>query len=109
MGNVTHEPHFRYVGTSRTPFLRLYLAVDHARDGTSFPRIVAYGDVAHQVHPYLQIGSKILVRGRYRQRKRTDKLETVHEFVVDEVVFVDNIDWERGNALQVEYASSLRE
>jgi single-stranded DNA-binding protein len=98
IGNVTHDPYFRRVGRSQTPFLRLYLAVDDAKDPTSFLRVVAYGDVALLTYPYLQIGSKVLVHARYRQRERRDKRETVHEFVAHHIIFIDKIDWERGKA-----------
>lgn len=98
IGNITHPPHFRRVGRSEIPFLRLYLAVDEGEDHTHYLRVVAYGDVALQAHPYLQVGSKILVQTRYRQRRRRDRDEIVHEFVADHIVFIDKIDWERGNA-----------
>jgi single-stranded DNA-binding protein len=98
IGNVTHPPHFQHVGESQLPFLRLYLAVDGEKDHTSFVRIVAYGDVALLTYPYLQTGSKIMVQARYRQRKRYDKDEKVHEFVADHIVFIDKINWEQGDA-----------
>jgi single-stranded DNA-binding protein len=96
IGNLTHEPYFQRVGASQTPFLRLYLAVDDEKDPTSFLRVVAYGDVALTSYPYLSVGSKIMVHARYRQRRRRDKPETVHEFVADQIVFIDKIDWEGG-------------
>jgi single-stranded DNA-binding protein len=102
IGNLTHDPHFRRVGESRLPFLRLYLAVDAERDDTSFVRVVAYGDVALLTHSYLQVGSKILVQARYRQRRRHDTKERVHEFVADQIVFMDKIDWERGDAVRAQ-------
>lgn len=98
IGNVTQTPHFQRVGPSQTPFLRFYLAVDSCKDPTSYPRIVAYGDLALLTTPYLQVGSKILVQCHYRQRRRRDTDEVVHEFVADQIVFIDKIDWERGNA-----------
>ncbi len=98
IGNLTHPPHFQRVGSSLLPFLRLYLAVDDGKDKTSYVRVVAYGDLALQTYPYLQIGSKILVQARYRQRRRRDKDEIVHEFVAEHIVFLDKINWERGNA-----------
>lgn len=98
IGNLTHPPHFRRVGASQIPFLRLYLAVDDAKDPTSFVRVVAYGNVALLTSPYLQIGSRVLIQARYRQRKRRDNMETVHEFVADHIVFIDKINWERGDA-----------
>jgi single-stranded DNA-binding protein len=98
IGNVTHPPHFRRVGESQLPFLRLYLAVDSSNDHTTFVRVVAYGDTALFTHPYLQVGSKLLIQARYRQRKRHDRDEKVHEFVADHIVFMDKIDWERGDA-----------
>ncbi|MGD1991561.1 MAG: single-stranded DNA-binding protein [Anaerolineae bacterium] len=94
IGNVTHEPYFRRVGRSQTPFLRLYLAVDDARDPTSFLRVVAYGNVALVTYPYLTIGSQLLVHARYRQRQRLDKRETVHEFVAHHIALIDEIDRE---------------
>ncbi len=98
IGNITHPPHFQRVGTSLLPFMRLYLAVDDGRDKTSYVRVVAYGDLALHAYPYLQTGSKIMVQARYRQRRRHDKDEIVHEFVADHIVFLDKINWERGNA-----------
>jgi single-stranded DNA-binding protein len=98
IGNITHPPHFRRVGESQLPFLRLYLAVDSNNDHTTFVRVVAYGDTALLTHPYLQVGSKLLIQARYRQRKRHDRDEKVHEFVADNIVFMDKINWERGDA-----------
>ena len=98
IGNITHPPHFRRISRSQLPFLRFYLAVDDGRDGPSYLRVVAYGDMALQTYPYLRAGSKILVQARYRQRQRRDRDETVHEFVADHIVFIDKIDWERGDA-----------
>jgi len=106
IGNITHAPHFQRVGESRLPFLRLYLAVDDGKDYTSFVRIVAYGDVALLTYPYLQAGSKVLIQARYRQRKRHDKNEKVHEFVADHIVFIDKIDWERGDAARARFMAS---
>ena len=102
IGNITHPPHFRRVGASGTPFLRFYLAVDDERDPTSYIRVVVYGDTALLTHPYLEVGSKLLVQARYRQRKRKDRQETVHEFVANEIVFIDRINWERGDAVRLQ-------
>jgi single-stranded DNA-binding protein len=98
IGNITHPPHFQRVGESQLPFLRIYLAVDDGRNAPSYLRVVAYGDVALLTYPYLQTGSKILVHAHYRQRQRHDKDEKVHEFVADNIVFIDKINWERGDA-----------
>ena len=103
IGNVTHPPHFQRVGETLLPFMRLYLAVDHDKEKTSYVRVVAYGDLALVTYPYLQVGSKIMVQARYRQRKRHDRDETVHEFVADHIVFLDKIDWERGNAARARW------
>ena len=100
IGNVTQLPHFQRFGQSQTPFLRFYLAVDSCKDPTSYARVVAYGDLALLTTPYLQVGSKILVQCHYRQRRRRDADEVVHEFVADQIVFIDKIDWERGDAVR---------
>jgi len=100
IGNITHQPHFQRVGQSQLPFLRLYLAVDDGKDRTSYIRVVAYGDIALLTYPYLQAGSKIMVQARYRQRRRRDRDEVVHEFVADHIVFIDKINWERGDAVR---------
>ena len=105
IGNITHPPHFRRISSSRLPFLRLYLAVDSGKDRTSYVRIVAYGDMALETYPYLQAGSRVLVQAHYRQRRRRDNDETVHEFVADNIVFIDKIDWERGDAARARLAS----
>jgi len=107
IGNITHPPYFQRISSSRLPFLRLYLAVDGDRDRTSYVRVVAYGDVALQAYPYLQAGSKVLVQAHYRQRRRRDNDETVHEFVADNIVFIDKINWERGDAARTQAAPGL--
>ena len=99
IGNLTHPPHFQRVGESLLPFLRLYVAVDDGKDRTAYVRVVAYGDLALLTYPYLQRGSKVLVQARYRQRRRRDNEELVHEFVAEQIVFLDKIDWERGDAV----------
>jgi single-stranded DNA-binding protein len=106
IGNVTQEPHFRRIGRSQLPFLRLYLAVDGEKDPTSYVRIVAYGDIALLTYPYLQIGSKLMIHAHYRQRRRRDRDETVHEFVADQIIFIDKIDWERGDAARAQIAAA---
>ena len=102
IGNITHPPHFHRIGASGTPFLRFYLAVDDERDPTSYIRVVVYGDTALLTHPYLEVGSRLLVQARYRQRKRKDRAETVHEFVAEQIVFIDKINWERGDAVRLQ-------
>ena len=99
IGNLTHPPYFQRVGEARLPFLRFYLAVDGEREPAAYVRVVAYGDTALAVYPYLQAGSKVMVQARYRQRSRNDRDEKVHEFVADHIVFIDHIDWARGDAL----------
>jgi single-stranded DNA-binding protein len=101
IGNITHPPHFHRIGAAGTPFLRFYLAVDDERDPTSYIRIVAYGDTALLTHPYLEVGSKLLVQARYRQRQRRDRQEKVHEFVAEQIVFIDKINWERGERVRL--------
>ena len=98
IGNITHPPKFQRVGENQLPFLQIYLAVDDGRNGASYLRIVAYGDIALLTYPYLQVGSKILVHARYRQRQHSDKNERIHEFVTDNIIFIDKINWERGDA-----------
>jgi single-stranded DNA-binding protein len=87
--------------------LRFYLAVD-GKEQTAYTRIVAYGDTALLAHPYLQVGSKLLVQARYRQRKRRDIEETVHEFVADQIVFIDKINWEEGDAARARLLAAER-
>ncbi len=108
IGNVTHPPHFQRVGESQTPFLRLYLAVDDGDDPAAYVRIVAYGDMAQATYPYLQVGSRLLIQARYRQRRHNGSEEKVHEFIADQIVFIDKIDWTRGDAARAHLRAAER-
>ena len=63
---------------------------------------VPCSDTALVTHPCLQVGSKLLVQARYRQRSQHDRDEKVHEFVADHILFMDKIDWERGDAARAQ-------
>jgi len=100
IGNLTHEPKFDLAG--ETPTLVLYLAVDRRAGGADYPRVVAYDDLARISYPYLRKGSKVLVVGRLRVRKDTKHNATVVETVAHNIVFLNNIDWEAGEAARRE-------
>ena len=73
--------------------------------GGGFFRVVAYGNLARTCYPYLQVGSKVFVRGELQSRKIEDKktggMKTVFEIVAQEITFLRNIAWQEGDRAQV--------
>jgi single-stranded DNA-binding protein len=104
-GNLARDPFFDYLSgrNSPVPFMRFVLAVDRhppRREGTDYLQVVAYGQRALHDHAFLRQGSEILVEGWLRTREGTDDrgesmLRT--EVVAEEITFLRNIEWERGN------------
>jgi len=93
-GNLTDAPFYALLEgrDGPVPFMRFTLAVDSAR--TDFIYVVAYGDRALHDHAFLRRGSEVAVQGRLRSRRVEGKV--IYEVVADEVTFLRNIEWERG-------------
>jgi single-stranded DNA-binding protein len=75
-------------------------------------QIVAYGQRALHDHAYLRQGSEILVEGWLRTREGTDDrgasmLRT--EVVAEEITFLRNIEWERGNETWVRTQAQMEQ
>ncbi len=106
-GSLTADPFFDYLDgkTSPTPFMRFVLAVDRPpsrRPGVDYLQVVAYGQVALHDHAFLQQGSEILVEGWLRTRSSAERDSSGQsairvQVVADEITFLRNIAWERGN------------
>ena len=104
-GNLTADPFFDYLDgkESPVPFMRFILAVDRhppRRAGTDYLQVVAYGQTAEHDHAFLRQGSEILVEGWLRSRNGTDndgQPAIRVEVVADEITFLRNIAWEKGN------------
>ena len=67
-GNLTRDPFFDYLSgrNSPVPFMRFTLAVDRhppRREGTDYLQIVAYGQRALQVLPFLMVDNSRDVHG----------------------------------------------
>ena len=104
-GNLTRDPHFDYLDgrDGPVPFIRFTLAVDRhppRQQGTDYFQVCAYGHRALHDHPYLRQGSEVFVEGWMRSRGGTDSQgepTTRIEVVAEEITFLRNIDWARGD------------
>lgn len=98
VGDVTGDIHydvFRQDGRD-VPFLRLYVfvkAVEGTRQVEGL-RIVAYGPLAELAYAHLQKGSRVGVLGHIQMRFNNN--ERIVEVAAEDVQFIRNIDWERG-------------
>ena len=105
-GNLTRDPHFDYLDgrDGPVPFMRFTLAVDRhppRQQGTDYLQVVSYGQSALHDHAYLRQGSEIFVEGWVRTRNGTDASgnpATRIEVVAEEITFLRNIEWKRGDA-----------
>ena len=107
-GNLAYDPFFDYLESKKggMPFTRFALAVDRQSPRPAGPAdhllVVAYGELAEHVHPYLRQGSEISVEGWIRARKGTNhhgEPMRVIEVVAEDITFIRNINWEQGEAV----------
>lgn len=75
-------------------FLRLMLTNDEYLKGL---RVVIRGSLAELSYPYLQEGSKVAVGGHIQTRDRETGKKVV-EVTVEHIAFLENINWEAGEA-----------
>ena len=78
-------------------FLRFYVALGATREAKELRglRILAYGVLAELTEAHLQKSSRVLVEGHLQMRTLTDG-KVVLEVVAEEIDYIRNIDWERG-------------
>ena len=107
-GNLTHDPTFDYLdgrnGEGVVPFMRFNVAVDregpHYSPGADFLQVVAYGKQALHDHAFLRRGSEVAVTARLRMRRigENGRQRILVELVANDITFVRNIDWARGQS-----------
>ncbi|MHC4619630.1 MAG: single-stranded DNA-binding protein [Planctomycetota bacterium] len=110
-GNLTRDPHFDYLDgrDGPVPFMRFTLAVDRhppRQQGTDYLQVVSYGQSALHDHAYLRQGSEVFVEGWVRTRNGTDtggNPATRIEVVAEEITFLRNIEWEKGQAAKMQH------
>jgi len=81
-------------GGGQYAFLRLMLHNDEQLSGL---RVVVRGALAELAFPYLQPGSRIAVDGHIQTRNRETGQKVV-EVTAEHVAFLENINWEAGEA-----------
>lgn len=92
IGRITADPELGYT-QSQKAMCRFTLAVDRAKEGTDFIRIVAWDRQAENVNRFLHKGSKCAVNGRIQTGSYKDKDgKTVYttDVVATNVEFLDS-------------------
>lgn len=104
-GDITGDIYYDIldIGEKQTPYLRLYMMINGSRE--AYPvkglRICMYGLLAELTYAHVQKGSRIFVEGHVQTRTRRNN-EVVVEIVAEDVDFIRNIDYERGNRVAEE-------
>jgi single-stranded DNA-binding protein len=62
-------------------------------------RVVLRGALAELAYPYLRSGSKVAVDGHLQTRERETGKRVV-EMTAEHIAFLEDIDWEAGEAAQ---------
>ena len=107
-GDITGDIYYDIldIGEKQTPYLRLYMMINGSRE--AYPvkglRICMYGLLAELTYAHVQKGSRIFVEGHVQTRTRRNN-EVVVEIVAEDVDFIRNIDYERGNRVAEELRS----
>ncbi len=99
-GDITGDIYYDVleIDGKEMPYLRLYMMINGSRE--AYPvkglRICMYGLLAELTYAHVQKGSRIFVQGHLQTRLRRNN-DLVVEIVAEEVDFLRNIDYERGN------------
>ncbi len=100
LGTVGEDIYYSQVrrgdGDEKYAFLRMLLTNDEYLNGL---RVVVRGSLAELAYPYLQVGSKISVDGHIQTRERKTG-KSVVEVTAEHIAFLENINWEAGEAAQ---------
>ena len=91
------------------PFLRVYLMVNGTPDAKEIKglRVVFYGYLAELSEAHLQKGSRIQIEGHIQMRRAPNGSPTF-EVVAEDVEFLRNITWERGQKRLEEMSANGR-
>lgn len=102
-GDIYYD-HLQMTSGDQIPYVRLYMMVDGNKDLRPVKglRIMAYGALADLVYGHVQKGSRIGVEGHIQIRDRGDNAGIVFEVVIEQVEFIRNINYDRGNQVVVE-------
>lgn len=99
-GDITGDIYFDVlnIGETMIPFLRLYMMINGNREARTVKglRICLYGTLAELTYAHVRKGSRILVDGHVQTRSRKNG-DLVVEVVAEDIDFLRNIDYERGN------------
>ena len=104
-GDITGDIYYDVleIDGKEMPYLRLYMMINGSRE--AYPvkglRICMYGLLAELTYAHVQKGSRIFVQGHLQTRLRRNN-DLVVEIVTEEVDFLRNIDYERGNRVAEE-------
>ena len=106
-GDITGDIYFDHLQMSlgdQIPYVRLYMMVDGNKDLRPVKglRVMAYGALAELVYGHVQKGSRIGVEGHIQMRDRGENSSPVFEVVIEQVDFIRNINYERGNQMTAE-------
>jgi len=107
-GDITGDIYYDIldIGEKQTPYLRLYMMINGSRE--AYPvkglRICMYGLLAELTYAHVQKGSRIFVEGHVQTRTRRNN-EMIVEVVAEDVDFIRNIDYDRGNRVAEELRS----
>lgn len=107
-GDITGDIYYDIldIGDKQTPYLRLYMMINGSRE--AYPvkglRICMYGLLAELTYAHVQKGSRIFVEGHVQTRTRRNN-ELIVEVVAEDVDFIRNIDYDRGNRVAEELRS----
>lgn len=88
------------------PFLRVYLMVNGTAEFKDVKglRVVFYGNKAEEAEAHLEKGSRIHIQGHIQMRRAPNGSPTF-EVVAENVEFLRNINWERGQKRKEEMAA----
>jgi single-strand DNA-binding protein len=109
LGNLTRDPELKHTESNKSvcsfglATQRSWVSYDGEKhEEVVFHRIVAWDRLAETCHQYLKKGRKVYVEGRLRSNTYTgqDGIEkTGVEVVLEELVFVDSMPKDVGDAL----------
>lgn len=106
-GDITSDIYYDIfkISGKPVPFLRVYLMINGTSETKEVKglRVVFYGIKAEEAEAHVQKGSRIHVEGHIQMRRAPNGSPTF-EVVAEDVEYLRNITWERGQKRKEEMA-----
>lgn len=108
IGNLTRDPEVMHT-QSNMAVCKFTIAINRLKDGTDFPKIICFGNLAENCGKYLEKGRKVGVEGRLQTGSYTDKdgrKVYTTDVIADRVEFLNGVSMPKEEDIPEQFAQA---